>query len=174
MFAVQAAYAGKTAEQTYTLNLSEMSITLASASLPEATRGKPYSFDFRPLATVQGGGGISQAQFTVPQAPLPAGLTLGQNGVISGTPSTANDSIRTPTFVVQGTYQSKTSQQSYALKVNEWYLAATSISVRDGHGCAITTSGGVKCWGNNGYGQLGDGTTVQNSMPVNVRACRQG
>lgn len=44
----------------------------------------------------------------------------------------------------------------------------TELAVGSQHVCARMTDGGVKCWGGNGYGQLGDGTTTMRTAPVSV------
>lgn len=43
--------------------------------------------------------------------------------------------------------------------------AASSVSAGYGHTCAVTTAGGVRCWGNNTSGEVGDGTTTDRASP---------
>jgi alpha-tubulin suppressor-like RCC1 family protein len=45
---------------------------------------------------------------------------------------------------------------------------SASISSIYGHACALTSSGDVWCWGDNRYGQVGDGTSM-NTRPSPVR-----
>jgi alpha-tubulin suppressor-like RCC1 family protein len=42
------------------------------------------------------------------------------------------------------------------------------ITAGRAHTCAITPAGGVQCWGNNSYGQLGDGSNNVSTAPVDV------
>ena len=47
------------------------------------------------------------------------------------------------------------------------------ISVGSLHSCAVMAYGGVRCWGRNSFGQLGDGTTTSTNAPVNVTSLSQ-
>jgi len=50
--------------------------------------------------------------------------------------------------------------------INGVAAKAKSVSVGTDHACAVLSTGGVRCWGANASGQLGDGTTTQRTTPV--------
>ena len=54
------------------------------------------------------------------------------------------------------------------LSVTGLSAGVVTISTTAYQTCALLSSGGAKCWGYNGYGELGDGTAVNRNAPVNV------
>lgn len=46
--------------------------------------------------------------------------------------------------------------------------AVRDVAITWSHTCAITTAGALMCFGANGVGQLGDGTTISRTTPVQV------
>ncbi len=51
-------------------------------------------------------------------------------------------------------------------------LSATAIAAGWKHTCAIVADDGVKCWGYNGDGQLGIGSTADRTSPAAVPGAR--
>lgn len=75
-----------------------------------------------------------------------------------GVPTTEN--CNTPEYP---TPCARTPVNGPSLGTDVWALAAGGY-----HTCALTVQGKVKCWGSNEYGQLGNGTTTDSMMPVDV------
>jgi alpha-tubulin suppressor-like RCC1 family protein len=67
-----------------------------------------------------------------------------------------------------------TAESSVPVEVSGLSSGVQSISAGNEHTCAVTTAGGVKCWGSNSHGQLGDNTTTNSAVPVDVAGLTEG
>lgn len=67
-----------------------------------------------------------------------------------------------------------TSDWSTAVKVTGLVDEGTAVGANVFHTCALVTGGGVKCWGGNGSGQLGDGSTTTRLTAVSVSGLVSG
>ncbi len=104
-----------------------------------------------------------------------AGLTAGVEAIAAGANHTCA-LTGAPKVVCWGSNQygqlgggARSTQQAHAPAAVLGLGKALAIAAGDGHTCAVTAAARVRCWGLNGNGQLGDGTTVARRAPVAVR-----
>ena len=62
-----------------------------------------------------------------------------------------------------------TSNENKPVKVENLDRKIVSITAGAEFTCAVDTADVVKCWGNNTYGQLNDGTTTHSNVPVEAK-----
>ncbi|MFY9264915.1 MAG: hypothetical protein WAO61_05770 [Solirubrobacterales bacterium] len=122
-----------------------------------------------------GNGGASDAMFATPVTGLASGVeqidgadyhscALTSSGGVKCWGSGSSGSLGT------GSNASETTPQDVSGLTSD----VSAISVGGRHSCALTTAGGVKCWGYNAFGQLGDGTTTNSNVPVDVTGLTSG
>ena len=79
-------YPGGAATQNFTLTVGTGVLSIVPTALPAALVGQAFA------STLTATGGIPPYSWSVSAGTLPAGVTLGTNGVFSGTPTTAGPS----------------------------------------------------------------------------------
>ena len=69
-----------------------------------------------------------------------------------------------------GSTTNKNTPQSVTILAS----GVTAMAAGGNHTCALTSAGAVQCWGYNGQGQLGDGSTTNKSTPQPVTGLARG
>lgn len=175
-FTVQVSYKAKDGQAVYNVDVAaNIVVTLAGAELPKATINKPYNESLRAKLSVTGDAAfdIEATRWTVAEGTLPAGLALDETtGAVAGTPTAKTSSPAS--FTVLATYKGADGQAIYTIEVGGQVIQVRQLSAGGSHSCAITLEGGVKCWGSNGYGQLGNGTQTRSLVPTQVTGLTSG
>lgn len=148
-------------------------VSLPSSTLPMGYVGKAYSYDFKQLLTVSNETNPDKSKITwTGSGTLPSNLSFNTaTGELYGTPTTPTTGA---SYTVTGTYKNNKGQQVFNIVVGEASFEVIQIDAGRNHACALTTAGGVKCWGMNARGQLGNGTQPDSLVPVTVIGLASG
>jgi putative Ig domain-containing protein len=123
-------------EVQYTINIGE-GLSIVTGTLPAGSVGTAYGFQL-------GTSGGTANSWTVTAGSLPAGLTLGNNGAITGTPTAASLS----TFTVRASDGSRVATKQFTLGIAEPIVvtAPDEETVKAGRSFVVTFSatGGVQ------------------------------
>jgi alpha-tubulin suppressor-like RCC1 family protein len=106
---------------------------------------------------------------------LASGVTAVSAGAFSACAVTSGGAVQC--WGYNGTGQlgnNSTTNSSVPVQVAGLSSGATSVSVGLQSTCAITAGGGVQCWGDNTYGELGNNSTASSLVPVQVVGLTSG
>lgn len=105
-----------------------------------------------------------KSSFTIPAGQTNKSITI-QSIVLS-------PAIRSKVFSLKATGQMGNIQESTSgsatIRLSADVEKAKQIASGNSHNCMVTPQEKVKCWGNNGYGKLGNNSTVSSPLPVEV------
>lgn len=126
---LRASYKHESGTRAYPVVVLNVVVSLAAASLPQATQNSAYSYDFKPLVSVSGDPAYTSSAVSFRMATgsyAPAGMSLNTSGVLSGYPST----VATHSVNVVAQYRGFESTRAYSFNVKsasfDFYKSITS------------------------------------------------
>lgn len=170
-FSVRATYKTKTGESAYQVVVATITVSLSAASLPAGKTGTAYSYDFKPLLTVNNDATYTGANvsWSVASGALPTGLSLSSTaGTLTGTPTVAG----TSNFTVQALYKNKPATGSFSVDIaasGDVVLNGTYRSWSDGT-YATSCNGYRTGAGGHVYGGAAAGDGVYRIKPTGLGA----
>ncbi|CAG2098266.1 putative Ig domain-containing protein [Xanthomonas arboricola pv. juglandis] len=106
------------ASQNYSVTIAAATLVLAQPTLPPAVRGSAYN------QVLTASGGVAPYRYSIASGTLPAGLTLANDGTLSGTPTTQGTSSFTIAVADAG---NASATQAYSFTVSD----AAPVAVGD-------------------------------------------
>ena len=173
----------RTKSVIFSIDLQNTKLELADATLPIGEIAASYSYDMAPLLTPTNiraddvvWSAVGSPANSGQVSGLPAGVTLSTAGKLTGKPTGAG----VYAFDVTASFDDVNEQTEHVTATKSYTITSngtaelSKIDIGDYHSCAITPTGGVKCWGLNGNGQLGNGTNTASNTPVDVSGLTSG
>ncbi|HAM44444.1 MAG TPA: hypothetical protein DCM67_05425, partial [Propionibacteriaceae bacterium] len=137
-------------------------LVITPPNLSGARTGTSFSATF----TASGG----TAPYTWSVADAPPGLVMSDAGVLSGTPTSAGTYDQLAVTLTDHFGSTQTSTLSMEVSA----VTIDGLAAGDLHTCALDSTGDVKCWGFNSYGQLGTGDQLTRFSPTDVTGLTSG